>query len=391
MKHLRSYNQHLKLSKKTVKNNLILVEKKLMNDFSDNFYTLCLNSSLFSLNEKNFITENFSTQKIDLIAEEWQWLDNLVKKGSDIVKKIKDKVKTIRDNISAFIQSMISFAKKFLTGFFDAAIKVSKKIFEKNKDKLNKDLENLDPVKKKEELEQLKETHDFFSNKFKVKIVEIVENAKSEAESSLDKNLDILDSESQNEESIFLDFKNEDILQHLYEMKITEASANTDKPKGVTGWLLEFLGQSELDPEAKTGKKLLWWGKLFLKVLSTCLSPFVKIIEFTIKLGGNKILEGLSMLSKKLAGPGVYKFVLLGGIVAGILGLITESMLLAHIHFPGDKFLETVIIWIQKTIENFGEFCDWIKPIGFICTGFCALMTLWHVTEEFSHLAHSAK
>jgi hypothetical protein len=143
-----------------------------------------------------------------------------------------------------------------------------------------------------------------------------------------------------------------------------------------------------MDPDAKTGKKLFWWGKLFLKVLSICLSPILKIVELLVKAGANLALQGVSMITGSLGGPGSFKFALLGGLCGGIIGMIYDSIMLFGGEAGGADTMAMVKAWLAHAVNESLELFPTYKTLKYIMAGFCAGMTLWHVIEEIKHLSH---
>ena len=49
----------MKESVRSINKESILLEKKLLGEFSSNFWTLCLNSNVFTLEEKQLIKSDF--------------------------------------------------------------------------------------------------------------------------------------------------------------------------------------------------------------------------------------------------------------------------------------------------------------------------------------------
>lgn len=175
-------------------------------------------------------------------------------------------------------------------------------------------------------------------------------------------------------------------------LKEAEEAAKGEQKK-TTGqkcidWILSFLGQEKLDPEAKKGSKIFWWGKLFLKILATCLSPILKVVEFLVKTGANYALQGVPLITGVLGGPGPVKFALLGALCGGIVGLIYDSIMLFGGKTAGAGAMAIVKVWLSEAINGALELFPTYKTLKYILAGFCAGMTLWHVVEEIKHLMH---
>ena len=424
MKYIKGYKRFINESKIEIGKNALIVEKKVLEDFSSDFWNLCMKSAVFTIEEKSYIKENLSVEKVSLIKEEWKWLDNAIDwakdKGEKMLNFITDKIKAVREGIKNFVSSMIAYAKTLLSEGMTYAMMHASEIKKKftGDGKVKKAIENLDPVKSKDEITDLKKTFQHWSpsiatvvNPGKV-VTEVaikintdavakmdakLKTSEAEAISSSTKNLEEAEQEAQTQgqnESIsnILSSTNDDVLMSFYNLSLIKESEEVkegeEKKKSVGDWILGFLGQENLDPEAKTGKKILWWGKLFLKILSTCLSPILKVVESAVKGGANVVLKGVSMLTASLGGPGAFEFSLLGGLCGGIIGLIYDSLMLFGSHAAGTGTFAMVKKWLAHAInESLDLFPDY-TTLKYIFAGFCAGMTLWHVCEEIAHLAH---
>ena len=83
MKYMRDYNSFIKESKKQIDKNALVVEKQVLNEFSSDFWSLCLRSKIFTNEEKSYIENNLSNKKVSLLNEEWEWLDKAVEYAKD--------------------------------------------------------------------------------------------------------------------------------------------------------------------------------------------------------------------------------------------------------------------------------------------------------------------
>ena len=143
---------------------------------------------------------------------------------------------------------------------------------------------------------------------------------------------------------------------------------------GFTKW---FLDMEQATPPVKG--KAVWWIKLILKIVGLVLSPVVKALEIAVKFITSNILKAVSAASKYLKGPGVFEFIVLGGIVAGLPALVTEVSLLGHVvPEPFGKIFEV----IAEFLAELSGIDMLLKIIG----GFCAAMTFWQLYLEFKHL-----
>jgi hypothetical protein len=125
--------------------------------------------------------------------------------------------------------------------------------------------------------------------------------------------------------------------------------------------------------------KAVWWLKLILKIVGLVLSPVVKALEVAAKFITSNVLKGVSAASKYLKGPGVFEFLVLGGIVAGIPALVTEFSLVGH-KMPEEwaHIFEVVGLFLSEV--------SGMKVLLTIFGAFCAAMTLYQLIVEFKHL-----
>lgn len=415
MRYIKGYQKFINESKRAIDKNALIVEKQVLNEFSSNFWTLCLKSEIFTNEEKIYIQDNLMNEKVSLVKEEWEWLDKAVNwakdKGEKMLDFVTDKIKAVKEGIKGFVASMVAFAKKFFSQSVNYAITQAAKLKQKltGDGKVKKQVEQLDPTKSKAEVSDLKKTLQFWapgntaaeakpSNKAEGQIEAKIKTAEAEAVSSSEKNLEEAQEEAKNESftSIFQS-TNDDILASFYNLSlIKEAEEGEEKKEDKSlgqkcvDWILSFLGQEKIDPDAKTGKKILWWGKLFLKILSTCLSPILKVVEALVKVGANQVLAAVSTLTAALGGPGAFKFGLLGGLCGGIVGIIYDTIMLFGGEAGGADTMAAVKKWLAMAINESLELFPSYKILKYILAGFCAGMTLWHVIEEIKHLAHGA-
>ena len=125
--------------------------------------------------------------------------------------------------------------------------------------------------------------------------------------------------------------------------------------------------------------KAVWWIKLILKVVSLVLSPVVKALEVAAKFISSNVLKATSAVSKYLGGPGVFEFMVLGGIVAGIPALITEFTLVSHkMPDPWSHIFEIISHFLAEA----AGFKVLITIFGALCT----TMTFAQLVTEFKHL-----
>ena len=422
MKYMRDYNSFIKESKKQIDKNALVVEKQVLNEFSSDFWSLCLRSKIFTNEEKSYIENNLSNKKVSLLNEEWEWLDKAVDyakdKGEKMFNYVSDKIKAVKNGLKEFVSSMVTYAKNMFMSMIKGALNQASKFKEKvtGDGKIKKQIEELDPEQSKNEIADLKKTFQFWApgktaaeaaadlingstfDKIGGQIEAKIKTAEAEAVSSTEKNLSEAEADSKNESvSSIIYSTGDDILESFYNLSLikeAEEAPEGGENKKTTGqkcidWILSFLGQEKLDPEAKKGTKIFWWGKLFLKILATCLSPILKVVEFLVKTGANYALRGVSLITGFLGGPPPVKFALLGALCGSIVGLIYDSIMLFGGKAGGAGAMAIVKAWLAEAINGALELFPSWKTLKYILAGFCAGMTLWHVREEIKHLMHA--
>ena len=401
----------MKESVKSINKESILLERKLLGDFSSNFWTLCLNSNVFTLEEKQLIKSDYINESINLIKEEWKFLNKAADYFSDKSKEIRDKfvskVKAIKDSISSFVKSIKDFAKKFFFMLLDGAKQEARKVYEKQKNRFTQKMKTLDQKEMSKEKKNLVETFTWWgymtsgvdeiipipkiSNGFSL-ISNKMDSFESNIESEVSNNIieaekELEGSTNESIESI-INSTNEDILSSFYRIhliKEQEEKKEEGKKEGVIqsciSWLLGFLEVEKLDPEVKTGKKLLWWGKLFLKILQACLNPIIIVIE---KVVVKNALSAVSWVTKQFNGPGKYDFVVLGGLAAALFGVVADFGLIFPIDHPLVKLLGFAKSWLAHSLEFAGGFFPGYDAIKIFLKVFCLSMAMFHL----SHAIH---
>lgn len=416
MKYLNNYKRFMKESVRSINKEAILLEKKLLGDFSSNFWTLCLNSNVFTLEEKQLIKSDYINESINLIKEEWKFLNKAADYFSDKSKEIRDKfvikVKAIKDSISSFVKSIKDFAKKFFFMLLDGAKQEAKKVYERQKGKFTQKMKTLDQKEMSKEKRNLIETFSWWgyvasgvddiipipkiSNGFSL-ISNKIDSVEANVESEVSKNIGEAEKELEGSanESIgsIINSTNEDILSSFYRIhliKEQEEKKEEGKKEGVIqnciSWLLGFLEVEELDPEVKTGKKLLWWGKLFLKILQACLNPIIIVIE---KVVVKNALSAVSWVTKQFNGPGKYDFVVLGGLAAALFGVVADFGLIFPIDHPLVKLIGFAKSWLSHSLEFAGGFFPGYDAIKIFLKVFCLSMAMFHLSHAIHEYDHS--
>lgn len=414
---------------------LSIVEKQVLNDFSINFWDLSLNSSVFTEEEKSFIKENLMSNKVDLVNEGWlgdtlgQVWDKAKEVGGQVWDKVKSKITIIKDNIKNLVAGIADFIKNLFksigTSIMSKASAQQAKLKTEFPTKAKAILDQKKPDEKEltNEIDQLKATYDHLKNTI----------ASGLLTGSIDASDDtvIKDAEGQIgelESELKAESSNHDILKAFYiteaeeapveykvgdkvkykrdngeevEKEITKIEGDniffTDKegkefskPKtdivgksqGVAGKVWGGFAKWFLDMEQATPPekgKAVWWLKLVLKVVGLVLSPIVKALEVAVKFAASNILKCASAAAKYLKGPGVFEFLVMGGIVAGLPALITEFTLVSH------KMPEA---WahIFEIVSHFLSEVAGMKILITIFGAFCTAMTLYQLVVEFKHL-----
>jgi gas vesicle protein len=447
MKYLKRYesfmNDAFNNANINIDKSLSIVEKKVLNDFSVNFWDLSLNSSVFTAEEKVFIKENLMTNKVDLVNEGWlgdtlgQVWDKAKEVGGKVWDKVKAKITIIKDNIKNLVSGVADFIKALFKSLGNAVTSKSAELKSKLKGefpgKVKQVLAEKKPAEKDltNEIDQLKATYDHLKNTIAAGLLT----------SNIDASDDtvITDAESQIgelESELKAESSNHDILKAFYITEADDAEVKsegeveykvgdkvkyklkdggegekeivkiegdnfffkdkdgnefsklksdiTGKATGVVGKVWGGFSKWFLDMEQATPPvkgKAVWWVKLIVKIITLILSPVVKGLEVAAKFIASNVLKAASAGCKYLKGPGVFEFLILGGIVAGLPAFITEFNLTLHtIPEPWDKILEVVAEFIKEATGIEGI----LKIIGIFCT----IMTFYQLYVEFKHLFH---
>jgi hypothetical protein len=439
MRYLKRYekflNENVKIVNKKIDKELVLVEKLVLQDFSESFWDMSLRSSVFSEEEKSFIKENLSTFKVDLVKEGWlnDTLGDVWNKAKELGGKVWDKVKNkitiIKDNIKNLCSGIADFIKSFFKSIGESIVGKATGLKDKVKTDFPAKVKTvLDKNKPKDEelgneLKQLNSTYAHLSDSIKIglmvknvdttddNVIKDAESQVSELEAELKAesiNYDILSAFYITEaEKAEVEYKVGDVVE--YNMKdgakskkeivriegdnffFNDKDGNefskskseiVGKEQSVGGKVWQGFAKWFLDMEQATPPadgKAVWWIKLILKVVSLILSPVVKALEVAAKFVASNILKGASAVSKFLHGPGVFEFLVLGGIVAGIPALVTEFSLVSH------KMPEQ---WahIFEIMSHFFAEAAGFKVLITIFGAICTAMTFAQLVTEFKHL-----
>lgn len=436
MKYLKRYesfiNDAISNVNYDVNKNIIIVEKQILNDFSVSFWDLSLNSSVFTDEEKSFIKENLTSIKVDLVNEGWlsDTLSNVWNRAKEEGGKVWDKIKNKISIIKKFIVKIVADIAKFIISMFksigNSILSKSQKLKEQNKDKFTQAVKSAlskkpNAIELKNEIQQLKATFEHLSTSIKAgifsnKINNIDDNIIKDAESQVGELETELKAESLNYDILKYFYIKEELEENIYKVgdlvryktkdgkevdkKITKIEGDnfyfTDKEgneffktkediikkissveKAWGGFVKWFLDMEQATPPVKG--KPVWWIKFILKIISLFLSPIVKGLETAAKFATSKVLKAASIASKYLSGPGVYDFLILSGIIAGMGGLIVEFKLVSHsMPEPYSHLFEVIGLFISELTG--------IKSLLLIFGSFCTVITLYQLIVEFKHL-----
>ena len=439
MKYLKRYESFMDKAFNDVNfnidKNLSIVEKQVLNDFSASFWDLSLNSSVFTEEEKSFIKENLVSHKADLINEGWlgdtlgQVWDKAKEVGGQVWDKVKSKITIIKDNIKNLVAGIADFIKGMFKSLGNAVVTKSAALKEKVKvefpAKVKAILDQKKPDEKEltTEVQQLKATYEHLKNTIAAGLLAttidvsddtVIKDAESqvgELENELKAeslNYDILSSFYITEaEETPIEYKVGDKVKYKrdngeeVEKEITKIEGDniffTDKEgkefsklktdivgkaQGVAGKVWGGFAKWFLDMEQATPPekgKAVWWLKLVLKVFGLVLSPIVKALEVAVKFVSSNILKCASAAAKYLKGPGIFEFLIMGGIAAGIPALITEFSLVSHKMPEG-------LAHIFEVVSHFLSEMAGMKVLVTILGAFCTAMTLYQLVIEFKHL-----
>jgi len=443
MKYLKRYESFMNQAFNDVNINidksLSIVEKQVLNDFSVSFWDLSMNSSVFTTEEKAFIKENLMSNKVDLVNEGWLgdtlgavW-DKAKEVGGKVWDKVKSKITIIKDNIKNLVSGIADFIKNMFKSLGNSIVTKSTALKDKVKTEFPTKVKSILDQKKpepkvlKNEIDELKATYDHLKMTVAAGLLTgsidtSDDTVIADAESQVGELENELKTESQNHDilSAFYITEAEEVKEEgpveykvgdkvIYKSKegkeiekeiikiegdnfffkdkegnefskskadIVGKSQSTGA-KVWGGFAKWFLDMEQATPPEKG--KAVWWLKLILKIVGLVLSPVVKALEVAVKFATSNILKCASSAAKYLKGPGVFEFLVLGGIVAGLPALVTEFSLVGH-KMPEEwaHIFEVVGLFLSEV--------SGMKVLLTIFGAFCAAMTLYQLIVEFKHL-----
>jgi hypothetical protein len=376
----------------------------LLNEYSVAFTTMSLNSSIFTLKEKQYIKENLMGVTDILINESWfsdakNWIadkatsawDAIEDKSSAVIDSITNKINTIKKNISEMCESIAAFLRNLFKSFKENIKKMVTKTTTWIRTKYNEFKQKVKDITKDHDENDLRSefhhakdvlAHVFTPSSWTAKIVssQNTENAAKE--------------ELKNESA---SYKGVDILECLYNIDFT--LYEDSRSKGNT-FLKYFMGM-HLEKGKSIGQQSAgWWFKFAGRTVGLILSPIIKLIEAAIKYVSEKGLWGMSILSEALDGPKANKFLIIGGIVGGIIALIIEGPNI-FTHFEWKEHLENLpdlghlidnaAHFITGPLSAFLESAIPIKHIINILTIIVCANVAWTCIEELVHFKEIVK
>ncbi len=409
MSFIKDYKSFVKEQKKYVNKQSVIIEKELYKDLSENFWNLCLKSEVFDNNEKHLIINNFSNVKVNLVKEEWEWLDkavNYVKdKGGKILSKFKERIDRVVNGISSFIKSIMAFCKNIFMGMLNGAINAGRKFATDKKDVVEKKLEETDKKKVSDEMPNLKKVMNFLTtgdeNKSGVDAKEVSPELEKKLSSTIAtgeaniqqntlKELEV--AEEDVKEGFKFSNQNDDIIKHFYQYPLINEgevvkNVGTSALKSLNDWFKSFIGDKP-DTEVTKGQKLLWWGRLIIRVLSGFFGIVVKVAELAAEMVTNTSLTLLSKLSKWAGGPGPFQFVALGSLVGALVGVVGDVLLLmGATPFPGMEQALDLKTWWLTAFGALSKVDPTFKAIKIILTVAAIAFTIYHI----QHTLHALK
>jgi len=435
MKYLHTYekfiNESFNLTSKQIDSRLMVIERQVLKNFSKNFWSLSLNSEVFTIDERVFIKEQLINYKIDSLNE--GWLGDLTtnvwntakEKGEKIFNKIKEKIDLVKNNFKAFVSGITSFVKDIVNGFKKILVP-TKDIIDKIKAKVKI---NPDKLKEKEvtaEMGQLKETTVWIKDKFVDVFNQKVNEKGTEAETSLEPELDIIEDLDEsvdilksfyiiNEE---VEYKQGDKVKYInkegkevekevnrvegeylffigqdgneFKKNISDIKVDTttdkvkDGAKKTTSFFLSWVvGMNETSPPEKGGKAK-WWIKLILKIIALCLNWVDKLLTTLGDFLSKNLLKGVSFVSSKLKGPGPFEFTALGIIV-------TELVVIATSLFSIEEILTKGLDQTGKLVEILNIILPYVKEYVPTMETLEKILASFIVALSFYEIYHAVK
>lgn len=411
MSYIRNYKSFLKEQSKYADKQSTIIKSNIYKELSSNFWSLCLESQVFDDNEKNFIKNELLQSKVNLIKEEWEFLDKAVKyvkdKGEKFVNSFKERVKKIIDGISWFVKGIMSFCKKVFIGMLNGALNLGKKLSGTKKTEIEKKLKSTDQNTLKDEIPNLKKVFNFLrtgdenkdalqSNEInpnlEKKISATLESGEANIESTTLKELQETEEQVAENNSYINYSKDDDLIKHFYDYSLIKESETVANVKSsaftsLVDWFKSFIEKNP-DQEVSSGAKLVWWGRLILRVLSSFFGLIVKVAELVGEVVTNASLTFVSKISHWAGGPGPFKFVALGAIVGALVGIVGDvCLLVGATPFPGMEAAMDLKKWFLAAFNLYAE----TDPIGKTIKVLLTVAAIGFAIYHIHHTMHELK
>jgi fumarate reductase subunit D len=411
MSYIRDYKSFLKEQSKYADKQSTIIKSNIYKELSGNFWSLCLESQVFDDNEKNFIKNELLQSKVNLIKEEWEFLDKAVKyvkdKGEKFVNSFKERVKKIIDGISWFVKGIMSFCKKVFIGMLNGALNLGKKLSGTKKTEIEKKLKSTDQKTLQDEIPNLKKVFNFLrtgdenkdalqSNEInpnlEKKISTTLESGEANIESTTLKELQETEEQVAENNSYVNYSKDDDLIKHFYDYSLIKESETVANVKSsaftsLVDWFKSFIEKNP-DQEVSTGAKLVWWGRLILRVLSSFFGLIVKVAELVGEVVTNASLTFVSKISHWAGGPGPFKFVALGAIVGALVGIVGDvCLLVGATPFPGMEAAMDLKKWFLAAFNLYAE----TDPIGKTIKVLLTVAAIGFAIYHIHHTMHELK
>jgi hypothetical protein len=332
---------------------------------SNTFIEACLNSQYFNEDEKSFIIESVLPNQKLIQEGGWDWFKekvidptkDAVKKGIDKAKSFYNKIKELISNIGKFLKEIWSHIIQFGEWLWDKVFGVVKSKINKNKSKIEKNLEkfkNLPPQERDTEIKQLTQTKNFWMDRSGIST--ILGTFTKDVGSSINK----------------LDSGSEDVMEHWSPEVIDFFSKNKKILKEGGGKVQKLV-------ESIVGF-VSWVIKIPVKALEWC---FSKITQ--------GILIGCSWVTKKFGGPGWFKFKHLSHLIGATLFTIFEAVVashtLFHAHFEKNFITDTIEGWEHIIEKVLGEIAgSFVKPLVAVISVIGIVLGVMEIIFALQHL-----
>jgi FKBP-type peptidyl-prolyl cis-trans isomerase len=322
MKKIKNYKDFINETKKLTNKQIKVVESRISDEYSKNFWVLALKSKVFNNDEKKMIQENLVHVEMNLnlinekslfgyLSDAGAYLYGLGEKAWNWFCK---KIEYIRKGISSLIRGVKAFFMKLFYGAIDKIwAMASKKTDESKIDELVEEAKKQDRQKLRGELWVVEDmikwwmgskTSEKNLENINKKTEEGIKKAEDKAEEALQQAQKELDEDNDEFVSKAEEKQNEnaDILYTFYSYQMIVEGGGGEKKSYVTiflNFVSDIFGGKDFPEEdkdgkpVKLGKKLMWFMKLIFRIFIQVLSPVTLLIKAYIKTVGKFLLNGL--------------------------------------------------------------------------------------------------